>query len=97
MSTIPSWNLLRLMSIEFVMPFNYLILCCPLLLPSIFLSIKVFSNESTLHIRWPKYWSLSLNISPSNEYSGVISFKIDWFDLLAVKGNLKSLLQHLSS
>ena len=97
MSTIPSWNLLRLMSIEFVMPFNYLILCCPLLLPSIFLSIKVFSNESTLHIRWPKYWSLSLNISPSNEYSGVISFKIDWFDLLAVKGYLKSLLQHLSS
>ena len=93
-----SWTLLRLMSIESVMPSNQLILCCPLLLlPSIFPSIRVFSNESTLHIRWPKYWSFSFNISPSNEYSGLISFRIDCFDLLAVPGTLKSLLQHHSS
>ena len=79
------------------MPSNHLILCHPLLLlPSIFPSIRVFSNESSLHIRWPKYWSFSFNISPSNEYSGLISFKIDWFDLLAVQGTLNSLLQHPS-
>ena len=89
-----SQSLLKLMSIESVMPSNYLILCHPLLLPSIFPSIKVFSNESVLHIRWPKYWSFSFSISPSNEYSGLISFRIDWFDLLAVQG---SLLQHHSS
>ena len=87
-----SRSLLKLMSIESVMLSNHLILCCPLLLPSIFPSIRVFSNESTLHIRWPKYWSFS--ISPSNEYSGLISFRMDWFDLLAVSGTLKSLLQH---
>ena len=82
-------------STESVMPSNHLILCCPLLLlPSIFSSIRVFSNESALHIRWPKYWSFSFSISPSNEYSGLISFRIDWFDLLAVQGTLKSLLQH---
>ena len=86
-----SWSLLKLMSIESVMPSNYLILCCPLLLPpSIFPSIRGFSNESVLHIRWPKYWSFSFSISPSNEYSGLISFRIDWFDLLAVQGTLKS-------
>ena len=86
------------MSIESVMPSNHLILCCPLLLlPSIFPSIKVFSNESVLHIRWPKYWTFSFSISPSNEYSGLISFRIDWFDLLDVQGTLKSLLQHHSS
>jgi len=80
------------------MPSNYLILCCPLLLlPSIFPSIRVFSNESLLHIRWPKYWSFSFTISPSNEYSRLISFKVDWLDLLAVQGTLKSLLQHHSS
>ena len=80
------------------MPSNHLILCCPLLfLPSIFSSIRVFSNESVLHIRWPKYWSFSFSISPSNEYSGLISFRIDWFDPLAVQGTLKSLLQHHSS
>ena len=80
------------------MPSNHLILCRPLLLlPSIFPSIRVFSNESVLHIRWPKYWSFSFSISPSNEYSGLISFRIDWFDLLAVQGTLKSLLQHYSS
>ena len=91
-------NLLKLMSIDSVMPFNHLILCCPLLLlPSIFPSIRVFSNESVLHIRWPKYWSFSFSISSSNEYSGLISFRIDWFDLLAVQGTLKSLLQHHSS
>ena len=73
-----------------------LILCCPLLLPSIFPRIRVFSNEMTLHIRWPKYWSFSFSISPSNEYSGLISFRIDWFDLLAIQGDLKSLLQHQS-
>ena len=86
------------MSIESVMPSNHLILCQPLLLPpSIFLSIKVFSNESVLCIRWSKYWSFSFSISPSNEYSGLISFRIDWLDLLAVQGTLKSLLQHCSS
>ena len=79
------------------MPSNHLILCCPLLHPSIFASIKVFSNESVLHIRWPKYWSFSFSISPSNEYSGLISFRMDWLDLLAVQGTLKSLLQHRSS
>ena len=80
------------------MPSNHLNLCCPLLfLPSIFSSIRVFSNESVLHIRWPKYWSFSFNISPSNEYSGLISFRIDWLDLLAVQGTLKSLLQRRSS
>ena len=86
------------MSIDSVMPFNHLILCCPLLLlPSIFPSIRVFSNKSVLHIRWPKYWSFSFSISSSNEYSGLISFRIDWFDLLAVQGTLKSLLQHHNS
>ena len=87
-----------LMSIESVMPSNHLILCHPLLLqPSIFPSIRVFSNESVLCIRWPKYWSFSFSISPSNEYAGVISFRMDWLDLLAVQGTLKSLLQHHSS
>ena len=86
------------MSIESVMPSNHLTLCCPLyILPSIFPSIRVFSNESALHIRWPKYWSFSFNISPSNEYSGLISFRMDWLDLLAVQGTLKSLLQLHSS
>ena len=86
------------MSNESVMPSNHLSLCCPLLLLlSIFPSIRVFSNESVLHIRWPKYWCFSLNISPSNEYSALISFRIDWFDLLAVQRILKSLLQHHSS
>ena len=86
------------MSIESVMPSNHLILCCPLLLtPSIFSSIRVFSNESVLCIRWPNYWSVSFNISPSNEHSGLISFRMDWLDLLAVQGTLKSLLQHHSS
>ena len=86
------------MSIESVMPSNHLILCHPLLLlPSIFPSIKVFSNESVLHIRWPNYWSFRLSISSSKAYSGLISFRIDWFDLLAVQGTLKSLLQHYSS
>ena len=86
------------MSIKSVMPSNHLILCCPLLLLlSIFPSVRVFSNESVLHIRWPKYWSLSFSISPSNEYSGLISLRIDWLDLLAVQGTLKSLLQHHSS
>ena len=93
-----SLSLLKLMSIEAVMPSNHLILCLPLLLPpSIFPSIRVFSNKSVLHIRWPKYWSFSFSISLSNEYSGLISFTIDWFDLLAVQGTLKSLLQHHSS
>ena len=93
-----SRNLLKLMSIRSVMPSNQLILCCPLLLlPSIFPSIRVFSNESVLHIRCPKYWSISFSISPSNEYSELISFRIDWFDLIAVQGTLKSLLQHHSS
>ena len=86
------------MSIESLMPSNHLILCRPLLLlPSIFPTIRVFSNESALHIRWPKYWSLSFNISPSNEHPGPISFKMDWLDFLAVQGTLKSLLQHHSS
>ena len=92
-----SWSLLKLMSIELVMPSNHLILCCPLLfLPSISPSIRVFSNESVLYIRWPKYWSFSFGISTSNEYSGLISFRIAWFDLCAVQGTLKSLLQHSS-
>ena len=86
------------MSIELVMPSNHLFLCCPLLLlPSIFPSIRVFSNESALHIRWPKYWSFSFNISPSNEHPGLISFRMDWLDLLAGQGTLRSLLQHHSS
>ena len=89
---------LKLMSIASVMPSNHLILCRPLLLlPSVFLSIRVFSNESVLHIKWPKYWSFSFSISPSNEYSGPISFRIDWLDLLVVQGTLKSLFQHHSS
>ena len=87
-----SRSLLKLMSVESVMPSNHLILCCPLLLlPSTFPSIRVFSNESILHVRWPKYWSFSFSISPSNEYSGLISFRINWFDLLAGQGILKSL------
>ena len=86
------------MSIESVMPSNHLVVCYPLiLLPSIFPSVRVFSNESALHIRWPKYWSFSFSISPSNEYSGLISFRMDWIGLLAVQGTLKSLLQHHSS
>ena len=93
-----SWSLLKLMSIKSMMPSNYLILCCPLLLlPSFFPSIKVYSNESVLHIRWPKYLSFNFNLSPSNEYSGLIFFRMDWLDLLAVQGTLKSLLQHHSS
>ena len=92
-----SWSLLKLMSIELVMPSNHLILCHSLLLPSIFPSIRIFSNKSALHIWWPKYWSRSFSISPSNEYSGLISFKIDWFHLLAVQRTLKSPLQHHSS
>ena len=89
-----SWSLLKLMSTELVMPSNHLILCRPLLLPSIFPSIRVFSNELALCIRWPEYWSFSFSISPSNEYSGLISCRIYWFDLLVVQGVLKSLLQH---
>ena len=90
-----SWSLLKLMSIESVMPSNHLILCHPLLLlPSIFPSIRVFSNESALHIRWPKYWSFSFSISPSNKFLELISFRIDWLDLLAIQGTPKSLLQH---
>ena len=92
-----SWSLPKLMSIESVMPSNHLILCPLLLLPSIFLSIRVLSNESGLQIRWPKYWSLSFNISPSNEHPALISFRMDWLDLPAVQGTLKSLLQHHSS
>ena len=93
-----SWSSLKLMSVESVLPSNHLILSRPLLLlPSIFPSIRVFSHESVLHIRWPKYWSFSFGISPSNEYSGLISFRMDWLDLLAVQGTLKSLLQHHSS
>ena len=93
-----SWSLLKPMSIESVMPPNHLILCHPLLLlPSIFPSIRVFSNRSALHFRWPKYWSFNFNISLSYKYSGLISFRIDWLDLLAVQGTLKSLLQHHSS
>ena len=93
-----SWSLRKLMSIESVMPSNHLLLCHPLLLmPSIFLSIRVFSNEFALCIMWPKYWSFHFNTSLSNEYSGLISFRVEWFDLLAVQGTLKSLLQHHSS
>ena len=93
-----SQSLLKLMSIELVIPANHLILCHPLLLlPSTFSSIRVFSNESALCIRWPKYWSFSFNIGPSSEHPGLISFRIDWLDLLAVQGTLKSLLQHHSS
>ena len=92
-----SRSLLKLKAIELVMPSNHLILCHPLLLPSVFPSIRVISNESTLCIRFPKYWSFSFSISPSNEYSGLISFRIDWFDLLAAQGTLRSLLQHHSS
>ena len=93
-----SRSLLKLMTIKSVIPSNHLILRCPLLFPpSIFPSIRVFSNESALHIRWPKYWSFSFSISPSNEYSGLISFRIDWLNLLAVQGTLNSLLQHHSS
>ena len=93
-----SWSLLKLMSIESVMPSNHLILCHPLLLPpSIFPSIRVFSNESVLHIRWPKYCSFSFSISPSKEHPGLLSFRMDWLDLLAVQGTLKSLLKHHSS
>ena len=93
-----SWSLLKLTSVESLRPPSHLILCHPLLLlPSIFPSIRIFSNESVLHIRWPKYWSFSLSISPSNEYSGLISFRMDWLDHLAVQGTLKSFLQHHSS
>ena len=96
--SIVSRSLLKLMSIELVMPSNHLILCHPRLLPpAIFPSIRVFSNESALHIRWPEYWNFSFSVSPSNEYSGLISYRIDWFGLLAVQGTLKSLLQHHSS
>ena len=92
------WSLLKLMSVESVKTSNHLILCHPLLLPpSIFPSVRVFSNESVLCIRWPEYWSFSFNISPSNEYSGLISFRMDWFHPLAIQGTLKSLLQHHSS
>ena len=97
LSVTNSWSLLKVTSIKSVMPSNHLIPCCPLLLlPSIFPIIRVFSNESVLRIRWPKYWSFSFSISPSSEYSGLISFRMDWFDLLAVQGTLKSLLQHHS-
>ena len=94
-----SQRLLKLMSVESVMPYNHLILCHSLLLPSVFPGIRIFPSESALHIRWPepKHWSFSFNISPSNEYSRLISFRMDWFDLLAVQGTLKSLLQHHSS
>ena len=93
-----SWSLLKLMSLESVMPSSHLVLCDPLLLlPSIFPSIRVFSNESVLHIWWPKYWSFSFSISPSNQHLGLISFRMDWLDLLAVQRTLKSLLQHHSS
>ena len=98
LSTTNSQSLSKLMSIKLLIPFSHLILCHPLLLlPSIFPSIRVFSNESALRIRWPKYWSLSFNTSPSNEHPGLISFRMDWLDLLAVQGTLKSLLQHHSS
>ena len=98
LAIINSQSLPKPMSIESVMPSNHLILCCPLLLlPSIFPSIRVFSNESAFHIRWPKYWSFSFNISPSNKHSRMISFRMDWLDLFAVQGTLKSLLQHHSS
>ena len=98
MSNTNSWSSPKPMCIESVLPSNHLILCCPLrLLPSIFPSIRVFSNESALHIRWPKYWSFSFNIRPSTEHPGLISFRIDWLDLLAVQGTFKNLLQHHSS
>ena len=98
LSTTNCWSLLKLMSIESVMPSNHLILCRPLLLlPSVFPNIRVFSDKSVLHIRWPKYWSFSFSINPSNEYSGLISFRMDRLDLLSVLGTLKSLLQHHSS
>ena len=97
MSITNSWSLSILVSIESVMPSSYLVLCHPLLLPSIFPSIRVFTNESDLHIRWPKYWSFSFSISPSKEHPGLISFRMDWLDLLAVQGTLKILLQHHSS
>ena len=98
MSFTISWSLFKLMSIEWMMPSNHLILCCPFLrLPSIFPSTRIFSSESVLHTRWPKYWSFSFSISPSNEYSGLISFRIDCLDLLAVQGTPKSLCQHHSS
>ena len=93
-----SWSLLKLMSIQSVMPFNHPILCHPFLLqPSIFPSIRVFSSESVLHMKWPKYWSFSFSITPSNEHPGLISFRMDWLDLLAVQETLKSLLKHHSS
>ena len=93
-----SWSLLKLMSIELVLPSSYLILCRPLLLlPLVLPSIRVFSNKSTLHMKWPKYWSFSFSIRPSNEHPGLISFRMDWLELLAVQGTLKSLLQHHSS
>ena len=97
LSITSSWSPPRPMSIESVMPSNHLILCHPLLLPSILPNVRVFSNQSALCIRWPKYWSFSFNISPSNEHPGLISFRMDWLDLLAVHGTLKSLLQHHSS
>ena len=98
LSITSSWSLFKLMSIESVMPSNHLILCCPLLLlPSIFPSIRVFSSESALCMRWPKYWSFSFSISPSNEHPGLISFRVDWMDLRSVQGTLKSRLQHHSS
>ena len=98
LSITKSQSFLKLMSIDSVMPFNRLILCHPLFfLPSIFPSIRIFSSESVFHIRWPKYWSFSFSISPFNEYSGLISFRMDWFDLLAVQGTLKSLIQHHGS
>ena len=97
LSFIISWSLLKLMSFESVMPSNHLLFCCPLLLPSIFPSNTICSNELALCIRWPKNWHFSFSISPSNEYSGLISFRIDWYDHLAVQGNLKSLLQQHSS
>ena len=98
LSITKSQSLLKLMSVESVVPYHHLIFCCPLLLlRSILPSIRVFSNESVLHIRWPKYWTFGVSINPSNEYSGLISFRIDWLDLLAVQGILKSLLQHHSS
>ena len=92
-----SQSLLKIISIELMVPSNHLILCCPLLLPSVFPSIRVFSSESVPCMRWPKYWSFNFSISPSNEYSGLISFRIDWFDLIAVQGALKSLLQYHNS
>ena len=97
MSFTISQSFVKLMSVESVMPSNHLILCHHVLLPSVIFSIRVFSSESALCVRWPKYWSFSFSISPSTEYSGLISFRIDWFDLLAVQGTLKSLLQHHSS